>query len=260
MRGGPLASPTSQSLDRVLEFVRAVLVRTVEEARAVPVGLVVRTPSLPAVWSANQLRVTESLDFREMTDLADEELAGLGYLDIALEHQASGPALEQVFRSGAWKVQRDLLMTLSGEPDRPTDTGVVVDAGEDETMEMMNRWYGEDPGPNPIERTQLVEYTRRETGVYGDHLLGVRSSDGQLVATTKLRSDGHTAQVEDVYTVPEARGRGYARALVSRAVEVARQTGAELVFITADDNDWPKLLYTRIGFRAVGHVWHFHRQ
>jgi len=32
------------------------------------------------------------------------------------------------------------------------------------------------------------------------------------------------------------------------------------VFITADDNDWPKLLYARIGFRAVGHVWHFHRQ
>jgi hypothetical protein len=27
----------------------------------------------------------------------------------------------------------------------------------------------------------------------------------------------------------------------------------------ADDNDWPKLLYERLGFRPVGHLWQFHR-
>ena len=34
-----------------------------------------------------------------------------------------------------------------------------------------------------------------------------------------LSSAGRTAQVEDVYTVPEGRGRGFASALVGRAVE-----------------------------------------
>ena len=65
--------------------------------------------------------------------------------------------------------------------------------------------------------------------------------------------------MEDVYTAPEARGRGYARALVCRAVELARSGGHDLVFITADDNDWPKLLYERLGFRPLGRVWQFHR-
>ena len=260
MSGRSVASPASQSLERALEFVRAMLVRTVDEVRPIPAGLVVRTPSLPSVSSGNQLRVIERLGPAELVDLAEEQLAGLDYLDIAFEHQESGPALEHAFRTASWKVQRDLMMILSSGPDRAVDTGVVIEAGEDEMMDLMGRWYAEDPGPNPMERPQLIEFTRRETRVHGDRMLGVRSTDGQLVAMTKLRPAGRTAQVEDVYTVPEARGRGYARALVSRAVELAREDGAELIFIIADDNDWPKLLYARIGFRPVGNVWHFHRQ
>jgi GNAT superfamily N-acetyltransferase len=154
-------------------------------------------------------------------------------------------------------VERDVVMVLSGPADRPADTG-VDDAGEDEVAELMRRWYGDDE-PNTAEIDQLVDYGRRESRALGDRLLGVRSGDGQLVAITKLRSDGRTAQVEDVYTVPEARGRGFARALVSRAADLARGAGNDLVFIVADDADWPKLLYERLGFRSAGFLWQFHR-
>lgn len=265
MRIKPVSSPATTSLDRVLEFLRGVLAGTVDEVRPIPAGLVVTTPSLPLVWSGNQLRVTEPLGFEELLELAEEELPGLGYLDIALEHQGSGAALEPAFQAAGWKVQRDLLMILASGPDRRSDTALVSEADEQEIMDLMGRWYAEDPGPGPQERVELVgpqlaDYTRRESRVHGDRLLGVRSSDGELLAMTKLRSDGRIAQVEDVYTVPEARGRGYARALVSRAIGIAQRMGAELIFIGADDNDWPKLLYARIGFRPLGHLWHFHRQ
>jgi GNAT superfamily N-acetyltransferase len=256
----PVASLAAQSLDRALAFMRAVLVKTVDEMWTIPAGLIVNTPSLPAVWAANQLRITEPVGFRELVELAEENLPGFGYLDIALEDQDTGPALERAFRGAGWKVQRDLLMTLSGAPDRIADTGIAVEVSEDESIELMGRWYAEDPGPTVMGHRQLVEYTRRERRVHGDRLLGVRGSDGEVVAMAKLRSHGPTAQVEDVYTVPEARGRGYARALVSRAVELAREAGAELTLITADDEDWPKLLYARIGFRPLGHLWHFHRE
>jgi GNAT superfamily N-acetyltransferase len=249
----------ADSLPRALDFMRAVLAATADDARIISEGLVLTTPSLPTVWSANQLRVTEALAFESLVQLADEQLPQLGYVDIAVEDQVTGPMLEPAFRAAGWKVERDLVMVLSEPPDRPADTGILVDAGEDELMDLMDRWYAEDPGPTAAERVQLVDYNRREARVHGDRMLGVRSSDGQLVAMTKLRSDGSTAQAEDVYTVPEARGRGYARALVSRAVELAHAEGAGLTFIVADDNDWPKLLYGRIGFRPVGHVWHFHR-
>jgi predicted GNAT family acetyltransferase len=87
----------------------------------------------------------------------------------------------------------------------------------------------------------------------------VTGEHGSLAAITVLYSDGSVAQVEDVYTVPEERNRGHARALVTKAVEVARAVGYELVFIVADADDWPRHLYRRIGFEPVGRTWALHR-
>lgn len=252
------APPTRESLARVLAFLRAGIASTADEVRPIDAGLVVSAPSLSAVWSLNQIRVTEPLTFDSLVELAEELQAGLPYRQIAVEHQHAGPKLEDAFRAAGWKVDRDRLMVMSAAPDREADTSVAVDAGEEEVLELMRRWHDEDdPGPRELE--ELVAYSLRESRVHGDRLLGVRSSDGRLVAISKLRSDGRTAQVEDVYTVPEARGRGFARALVSRAVELARDGGDDLIFITADDQDWPKLLYGRLGFRPIGRVWQFHR-
>jgi GNAT superfamily N-acetyltransferase len=246
------------SLARALAFMRAGLAATADTATSIDVGIVASTPSLPAVWAVNQLRVTEALTFEELIDLAEEQMAGRDYRHIAVEHQQSGPGLEAAFRAAGWKVERDVLMVLSAPADRSVDTSVVEDAGEDELLEVMCRWYGSDePDPNEIE--QLVAYGRHEARALGDRLLGARSGDGALAAITKLRSNGGTAQIEDVYTVPEARGRGHARALVGCAAELARQAGHQLIFIVADDRDWPKLLYRRLGFRPLGRMWQFHR-
>lgn len=234
------------------------MARTADAVRAIEAGIVVSTPSLPAVWAVNQLRVTHGLPFDELVDLADEQLAGFEYRQIAVEDQGAGPGLEASFRAASWKVERDVVMVLTASADRLADTGIVDEPGEEEILELIQRWYADD-NPAPSEIEQLVSYGRREVRALGDRLLGVRSSDERLVAISKLRSDGRTAQVEDVYTVPEARGRGFARALIGRAIELARDGGNEVIFIVADDDDWPKRLYERLGFRAAGHLWQFHR-
>jgi GNAT superfamily N-acetyltransferase len=246
-------------LDRALAFMRAGMAATADVATPIEPGIVVSTPSLSVVWAVNQVRVAERLTHRQLVDLAEEWMAGSRYRHIAVEDQRTGPELEEAFRAAGWKVERDVVMVLSGPADRPSETGVADDAGEDEVAEIMRRWYGDDE-PSTTEIDQLLEYGRRESRALGDRLLGVRSGDGQLVAITKLRSDGRTAQVEDVYTVPEARGRGFARALISRAVDLACGAGNDLVFIVADDADWPKLLYERLGFRSAGFLWQFHRE
>ena len=248
----------TDALDRVLAFAHANLAKTADELRPIDAGCVVSTPSLPAVWSVNQVRISRPLTFESAIELAEAELAAVRYLHIVSENQENGPELEDAFRAAGWKTEREVWMVLSALPDREADTSIVVDAGEDEASELMRRWFAEDE-LDPRALVQLVEFSRREARACGDRLLGARSADGQLAAITKLRGDGETAQVEDVYTAPEARGRGYARALVCRAVELARSGGHDLVFITADDNDWPKLLYERLGFRPLGRVWQFHR-
>jgi GNAT superfamily N-acetyltransferase len=245
------------TLARMFAFLRANLARTADEVRSIEAGCVVSSPSLPAVWSINHVRVALPLGFESLVELADEQLAASRYLQIALENQDTGPALEEMFRAAGWKTDRELLMFLAAAPDREADTSIVVEAGEDEVVDLMTRWYGEDElGPGAVD--QLAEFSRREARACADRLLGVRSSDGQLVAISKLRGDGSTAQVEDVYTTPEARGRGFGRAVVTRAVELAGEAGHDLTFIIADDNDWPKDLYARLGFRPIGRLWQFH--
>jgi GNAT superfamily N-acetyltransferase len=254
---GTLEGSRPDALARVLAFLRANLARTADELRPIEVGCLVSSPSLPAVWSINHIRIALPLGFESIVERADQQMRRSRYLQIVLENQGAGPALEEEFRAASWRTERELLMVLSAPPDRDVDTSIVVDAGEAEVAEMMRRWYAEDE-LDPRSLDQLVKFSRRESRACRDRLLGVRSSDGQLAAISKLRGDGRIAQVEDVYTAPEARGRGFGRALVTRAVELARDGGHDLIFITADDNGWPKELYARIGFRPLGRLWQFH--
>jgi predicted GNAT family acetyltransferase len=83
--------------------------------------------------------------------------------------------------------------------------------------------------------------------------------DGRPVAAAQLNSDGRLAEVDDVATLPAFQGRGFGSAVTMRAVEEALAAGHELVFLVADDEDWPKDLYARLGFETIGHTWSFLR-
>ena len=82
-------------------------------------------------------------------------------------------------------------------------------------------------------------------------IFGIVEGD-EVVSSAQLYSDGSTAQVEDVATLPAHRGRGYAKALVTRAVEEAVAGNHEFIFLVADGDEWPKKLYNRLGFEEVG--------
>jgi hypothetical protein len=45
--------------------------------------------------------------------------------------------------------------------------------------------------------------------------------------------------------------------VVGRILREARSAGAETVFLIADDADWPKDLYRKLGFDPVGRFWQF---
>ena len=58
-------------------------------------------------------------------------------------------------------------------------------------------------------------------------------------------------QVEDLFTAPEHRKKGYAEALIHHCVADARAKGAGPVVIAADPTDTPKQIYARMGWRPV---------
>jgi GNAT superfamily N-acetyltransferase len=252
-------TPGSAALSTALAFLRRTAELAADHARPLDAGCVIRSPSLPQVWVLNHLRLSGSTTYARAVALSEEHLGDLPYRQLVVEHEDSARRLEEPLRADGWTFDRDVLMVLARPADRKADTEGVVELQGDAASELMRQWVSDDPKMTADTLDQVVEATRREARVRAGRSLGIRDEAGELVAMTKLYSDGVIAQVEDVYTVPAWRNRGCARRLITRAIVLAREAGHELVFIEADDNGWPKQLYSRLGFDAIGRIGVFHR-
>ena len=78
--------------------------------------------------------------------------------------------------------------------------------------------------------------------------------DGAAVCSGGIkRFADDVAEIKRMYVVPEARGRGVARALLARLEDEARALGYTTVRLdTGDRQPGAQRLYARAGYRAVG--------
>ena len=74
--------------------------------------------------------------------------------------------------------------------------------------------------------------------------------DGEPLGFCALFEQGGVAQIEEVVTLERARRQGIATALMAAAI--AAGADAELLFLTADADDWVVGWYERIGFEEIG--------
>jgi GNAT superfamily N-acetyltransferase len=212
------------------------------------------------VWTLNQLCLTGSVDADRVVPLADEVQADQPYRHVVVRHAPTADAAEAVLTALGWRVERDVVMAL--EQPAPLRDGAVdpVELTEDQMVTLMGEWLLEERGHTSAEGLdQVLEWNRREGRRWYERRLGVLDADGTPLAVTKLRCDGDYAWVEDVYTTAAARGRGYARSLVTRAVHEALERGCTTVAIVADADDWPQHLYAEVGVRPIGSARIFHR-
>ena len=72
---------------------------------------------------------------------------------------------------------------------------------QDAASALMRQWVSDDLKMTAEALDQVIAATAREARVRAAINLGICDEAGELVAMTKLYTDGITAQVEDVYTV-----------------------------------------------------------
>jgi GNAT superfamily N-acetyltransferase len=237
-----------------LAFMRDTLAASADVREEHRWGALLRTPSLDAVWALNQVfveRPAPDLTLADVEALLRERFAGGRFASAMLEDEATGARIEAEARERGWRVEHELVMALRREPDRRADTSGVREGEMAELRALADRWFAEDFADQGEETLrQLAEFSAREWEARPTR--GFVAAGGQ--AMCKLWSDGSVAQVEDVYTAPQARGGGHARALVTHATDVARESGHELIFIVADDDDTPKHLYERLGYDPLVRV------
>jgi RimJ/RimL family protein N-acetyltransferase/predicted GNAT family acetyltransferase len=135
------------------------------------------------------------------------------------------------------------------EPDRLVDTTDVREVAFEALERAHARVTLEEPYGDEELSAQLLEAKRRVAAAVPTRFFGAFVGD-EVAAYCELRSDGQTAQIEDVNTLVPYRGRGLGRAVVQKALDEARATHA-IVFIEALANDWPKDLYNRLGFDVL---------
>ena len=246
-------------LQRTLDFMRTTDERRAGRREELPWGVLLVTDDLPGVWDAN-LAIVDRWDgtAAELRDEADRVQGGAGFehRKLVVSDQELGPRLEQGFAELEWQfVNRNVVMALRREPDRPAEPGVAgeidraaFDAAKREAIR------GEEFGADVIDL--LLEHSGRTAAAVHLRLYGA-SVGGVPAAYCELRCDGRTAQIEDVATVARFRNRGLARATVLAAAGAAVEEGHDLVFLLADAADWPIELYRRLGFDELGFEWSF---
>ncbi len=118
-----------------------------------------------------------------------------------------------------------------------------------------NQEYGE-PSPAPRElAARLVELIGQG---HVTVLLAREHEAGAAVGVAVMRiqpsvwSRAQEAYLAELYVVPGQRGRGYGRELVTEALRVAREQGADYAMVvTSEDDRLAQRLYEAAGFRRT---------
>jgi predicted GNAT family acetyltransferase len=250
----------TSELDRAVAFEQALLESAAERIERVPLGTAVFTDSLPVVWSLNLLRVEQSGPTAEEIAAEAERLqgeAGLAHRRVSIRDEGAGRSLEAGFVALGWKPDVFLFMIPSREPRRRVDTSGVVEVEREALRPIREAILGEWLGELDNEVIRQIRESDGRFAAAGNARHFAVLVDGQPVSSTDLFSDGRTAQIEDVGTLPDHRGAGYASAVVMKALEEARATGHDFVFLVADGRDWPKEMYRRLGFEGIGEKYAF---
>jgi ribosomal protein S18 acetylase RimI-like enzyme len=211
-------------------------------------GTVLRTPLAPDYWDVNSVRLEGSdagLGAAELIEMADVLQANLRHRRLEVEDEAAGARLRADFEAAGWIGERLAYMYRAGPPPEwPPD---VEEISFPATRALRLEWhYSEDWGDSGVLHMDSQEAVAERNGTRAF----VVRADGEPIGFSVLFAPpGFSAgEVEQAYVSPAHRGHGLGGRLVAAALAAG---GHDTNWIVADDEDRPKLLYERLGFRPV---------
>ena len=210
-------------------------------------GTVVRATRHPSYYDYNLVRVEEDpgMSLEELVAFADEALAGLAHRRFDFDVVAVADALRPGFSALGWKSLR-LVWMRHESPPAPGPDIAVREVPYDAVWELRVAWYGEDfPDETGVSYHQHAREVAMSRGV---RVLAVHDG-GRPIAFAQLERAGDAAEISQVFVHPDHRGGGRGTALTRAAIEAAGDVRD--LWIAADDEDRPKELYARLGFRPA---------
>ncbi len=251
------ATRVTDELTRIHAFEHAVDMAGTEKV-ASPLGHGVLTAELPARHDSNFLFIDRARDAGEAIAEADRILGGTGrrHRVIVTFDGELGERLRPEFDALGWRTQRHIFMAQGREPEKAADLSIVREVDQAALRPGRKQRILAEPWGTPELAEQILDAKILLRERADTRFFGVTVAD-EIVAWTDLYIGEDIAQIEDVATLEEHRDKGYATAVVLRAAQEARDAGSDLVYLVADDEDWPKEWYRRLGFDVVGRIYKF---
>jgi ribosomal protein S18 acetylase RimI-like enzyme len=238
--------------NRLLDFQRRVRAAVATRVDTLPFGTVIVSDDLPLIYDQNIILVDAPVAPSTLLDTAEAIAGEFGWAhrNVEIADSAVASTLRDALLSTGYKEERNVTMVLSDEPATPPARHAAVVTGADEQLPLARAMLAEEPWATDEALDQFEERVRRLGHVAAAR--AVAAPPDAPVSRCLLLTDGAIAEIDEVATLSAYRRRGWSSAVVLRAIEVARDDGLSPVLLVADDEDWPKGWYARLGFRAVG--------
>jgi GNAT superfamily N-acetyltransferase len=267
---GSYPAHVEDRIARALAFDRGVRRRGARRVIELAEGVVVRDDELPALHHLNALLLDAPLaealrDPSSLARFADQHLDGLGYRHVVLDDIGAADMLAPALLESGWTPQRIVFMHRARARDRAPRAGLTRRLDDDEARALQLAITAEeaprDDGVGGAVAAALVrqlvagqEAMRGGTTsiVFGAGEHGVLASS----CTLFVCGPGQIAMIEEVGTLTAHRERGLARAVLGAAVDEAQRLGCEEIIVPTEEDDWPQLLYLKLGFEPLARqVW-----
>ncbi len=248
---------------RIRAFERELERRCAARIEPTMFGTAFLNPDFPLRYDSNYLRVDRAPDGVGADSLAadaDRVLgeAGARHRKIQVDDDAHGRRLAEAFLELGWAAERLVVMAQTREPDPRPTVGVRETDFAGARSVIAESFARRIEVESEEAAAQVVGFREVLERVAGARFFVVEV-EGRAASVCESYVIGSVAQIESVNTLEEFRGRGLGSAIVLAAARSARERGCDLVFLVADDDDWPKDLYGRLGFDPVSRFWSFLR-
>jgi GNAT superfamily N-acetyltransferase len=249
--------PYRTAVRDIVEFERILADRIATRIEVLPFGIARLCPDLPHVYDASGVEVTRPVATETLLAVTESLYAGAGlrhrriHTAVAQVDSSVGPALT----SRGWSRDQWVYMTY----DRRCSAGTAANGCVTVDFETWTRASPVFAADHESTRDSAV---MADMEAY-DRLLAARI-DTRLVMTADATARCHVyrvggiAQIENIYVLTHARGKGLGRALLASALDECRE--ADLIFLVADADGWQRQWYARAGFTAVSTGWNWLRK
>jgi ribosomal protein S18 acetylase RimI-like enzyme len=228
--------------------------RFAAERREFEYGTALFNDALRRVYDANFVRFERGFD--ELTGdrveaAADELQASLRHRKVVIPDERAGERVAEELRARGWRYYTLVTMAYRGD-GRPEPGSHPVEEVEAVALRPARERSLDDGRRDAEARRQIVAFTELMAGSSPTRLFAARADRHEIGSFCALFQRDGIGEIDEVTTVEQYRRRGLASEVVAAAVRGSVESGDQLTFLVADEGDWPKDWYARLGFEPIG--------